>query len=121
MNQISIREYFPSTFRKVNINGNVSFEDELVIDGEFYGNLTGNSSSNLVVTPHAIVEGNISCHVAIIRGYVKGTIKAFHVIVEDTGAIKGNLTCTKLFVNLGAKLDCSIHTTWEKEADDTKS
>lgn len=88
----SLRTMFPefrNTYTYIStamtIHGDVDAEQNLVIDGKMFGNISSNKRVSLGTT--ACFEGTIVCQSAMISGNIKGCIKASESITVKTPAI----------------------------------
>lgn len=83
------------------IEGNVSAEGDLLIEGVVKGDVT--TKTKLVVGHNAIIEGNILAQHAEIAGRVQGTVKALGLLViNSTGTILGDVITKDLNVESGS-------------------
>ena len=84
------------------INGDVSTEGDVRIDGKVVGNVT--SKSKTVVGATGIIEGDILCQNAYIDGRVNGNIEVTDLLIlSKTALVVGNIKIKKLVVEEGAK------------------
>jgi cytoskeletal protein CcmA (bactofilin family) len=76
------------------IGSGTSIVGNIVCDGpaQFYGHIEGEvRGSELLVGEGAEVVGNVIAQEVIIRGRVKGTIRAVRVKLQATGAVEGDI------------------------------
>jgi cytoskeletal protein CcmA (bactofilin family) len=84
------------------INGDVSTEGDVRIDGKVVGNVT--SKSKAVVGATGVIEGDILCQNAYIDGRVNGNIEVTELLIlSKTALVVGNIKIKKLVVEEGAK------------------
>jgi cytoskeletal protein CcmA (bactofilin family) len=84
------------------INGDVSTEGDVRIDGKVNGNVT--SKSKTVVGTTGVIEGDILCQNAYIDGRVNGNIEVTELLIlSKTALVVGNIKIKKLVVEEGAK------------------
>ena len=84
------------------INGDVSTEGDVRIDGKVVGNVT--SKSKTVVGATGVIEGDILCQNAYIDGRVNGNIEVTELLIlSKTALVVGNIKIKKLVVEEGAK------------------
>ena len=84
------------------INGDVSTEGDVRIDGKVIGNVT--SKSKAVVGVTGVIEGDILCQNAYIDGRVNGNIEVTELLIlSKTAHVIGNIKIKKLVVEEGAK------------------
>lgn len=83
------------------IEGNVTTEGDLTIEGIVKGDVT--TKKKLVVGSHAVIEGNILSQHAEIAGRVQGTVKALGLLViNSSGTILGDVITKDLNVESGS-------------------
>src|SRR5690349_4511492 len=70
------------------ITGDLEGEGELEIEGQVIGNVR---CKHLVVGAKANLEGNISADQVVIRGKVKGTIRANYVILQHGARVDSEI------------------------------
>lgn len=93
------------------INGDVSTEGDVRIDGKVTGNVS--SRSKVVVGVPGIIEGNIVCQNAYIDGKVTGNLEVAELLIlSSTAQIFGDIKMKKLVVQEGARFNgkCSMAT-----------
>jgi len=76
------------------IGSGTSIVGNIVCDGpaQFYGHIEGEvRGSDLLIGEGAEVVGNVIAQEVIIRGRVKGTIRAVRVKLQATGAVEGDI------------------------------
>ena len=91
------------------IEGNVESSDNLRIEGKLKG--TVKSKSKIVLSPSAVVEGDIFARNAEIQGKVKGKIEVTDLLILGDGCkVNGDIITNKLEVRDGASFngDCSM-------------
>jgi cytoskeletal protein CcmA (bactofilin family) len=91
------------------INGDVSTEGDVRIDGKVRGNVT--SKAKTVVGATGIIEGDIYCQNAYIDGRVTGNIEVTELLIlSKTAHVVGDIKIKKLVVEEGAKFTgtCSM-------------
>lgn len=91
------------------INGNVSTEGDIRIDGKVNGTVTSKAKVVLGIT--GVVEGDILCQNAYIDGRVNGNMEVSELLfLSKTAHITGDLKIKKLVVEEGAKFNgkCSM-------------
>ena len=93
-----------------NINGDLSTDDDLRIDGIVNGNIKSNK--RIIIGTTATINGNISANTIEINGTVKGNIVASEILIlKETAILEGDISVTKLSINTGAKFNgkCSMN------------
>lgn len=91
------------------INGDVSTEGDIRIDGKVTGNVS--CKAKVVVGGTGIIEGDIVCQNAYIDGKVNGTIEVSELLIlSKTANLSGDIKIKKLVVEEGAKFTgrCSM-------------
>ena len=76
------------------IGSGTSIVGNIVCDGpaQFYGHIEGEvRGSELLIGEGAEVVGNVIAQEVIIRGRIKGTIRAVRVKLQATGAVEGDI------------------------------
>ena len=112
MQHNKILEFNPSIFSKISINGRVTFEDILIIEGDFNGNIEGKDKSILTISKGSSVEGSVHAYEVNVEGFFKGKIFAQIVHIHPNGSCNGEITCSQLTVHDNAKMDSKIQTVW---------
>jgi cytoskeletal protein CcmA (bactofilin family) len=81
------------------ITGNLESEGEVQVDGHIRGDIC---CAHLTVGRDAIVDGNITADEVIVRGRVKGMIRANRVILQDCAHVESEIFHKKLAIEEGA-------------------
>jgi cytoskeletal protein CcmA (bactofilin family) len=84
------------------ITGNLESQGDLRVEGQISGDIR---CANLVIGRDAAVSGDIVAEEAVVRGKVKGTIRANRVILQDTACVESTIYHKVLSVNEGASFD----------------
>ena len=88
------------------IEGEISSDGDIRIDGRVKGTIT--SKSKVVVGSTGSVDGDIVCENADISGKVFGTIESEELLFLKASAyVEGDITTTKFVVESGAKFNGS--------------
>ena len=83
------------------INGNITSQGEVRIDGELVGNIIAHAK--VVVGPTGSIFGDIVCENADISGKVEGTIKVKELLqLKESAGISGDIESNKMVVEAGA-------------------
>jgi cytoskeletal protein CcmA (bactofilin family) len=86
------------------VDGQLQFEGPVEIEGTYKGAIK--TSDTLKIGEHAVIEANITCGSAIVKGQVTGNIVARDFITLQTGArVKGDITAPALSMEKGATFD----------------
>jgi cytoskeletal protein CcmA (bactofilin family) len=91
------------------INGDVSTEGDIRIDGKVTGTVT--SKAKVVLGATGVVEGDIICQNAYIDGRVNGNLEVAELLLlSKTACVNGDIKIKKLVVEEGAKFNgkCSM-------------
>lgn len=84
------------------ITGNLESQGDVRVEGQIAGDIR---CANLVVGRDATVSGDIVAEEAIVRGKVKGTIRANRVILQDTACVESAIYHKVLSINEGASFE----------------
>ena len=84
------------------INGNLQSERDVQVDGELNGDIR---CSQLIVSRDATINGNIVADEVVVRGKVKGVIRAGQVMLQDTAQVESDIFHKSLIVEEGACFD----------------
>lgn len=91
---------------KTRIEGNLQFEGGLRVDGRVHGNLHGAQNSLLLVSEHALLEGDIRSAQAIINGQINGTLNvAERLELQPKARIVGDVHYHTLEMHPGAVIE----------------
>ncbi len=89
---------------KVQIKGRVTGAEAVLIAGQVQGSIDV-ESEQVVVAPGGRVQANINALMVSIQGAVRGDVNgARRVELRKAGALEGNLTTARIFIEEGAKL-----------------
>lgn len=94
--------------------GNLESERDVQLEGEFRGDIT---CPQLIVSRDATLLGNVIAEEVVIRGKVKGSIRATQVMLQDTARVESEIFHTSLVVEQGAQFDGESHRT-DRAVDD---
>ncbi|MEE4173416.1 MAG: polymer-forming cytoskeletal protein [Xanthomonadales bacterium] len=93
---------------RIKINGDVSGEENLVIEGRVEGSVHL-KEYRVDVGPSGIVKANIDAKVVKIDGTVQGDVVASEMAtISRTGNVRGNITAPRMTLEDGAKFKGSI-------------
>jgi cytoskeletal protein CcmA (bactofilin family) len=81
------------------ITGNLQSEGEVQVDGQIHGDIR---CAHLTVGRDALVNGNITAEEVVVRGRVKGVIRANRVILQDSAQVESEIFHKKLSIEEGA-------------------
>lgn len=86
------------------INGDVSTEGDIRVDGKVTGTVT--SKAKVVVGNTGLIEGDVVCQNAYIDGRVNGNITVGDLLIlSKTAFVEGDIRVKKLVVEEGAKFN----------------
>jgi cytoskeletal protein CcmA (bactofilin family) len=84
------------------ITGNLESQGDVRVEGQISGDIR---CANLLIGRDATVSGEIVAEEAVVRGRVRGTIRANRVILEDTACVESAIYHKVLSVDEGASFD----------------
>lgn len=84
------------------VQGNITCEGELQIDGKVTGDLMVNV---LIIGQNGTVNGNIKAHQILIKGMVDGSIDADQVMLETSAKVHGDILHDTLSIDAGALIE----------------
>jgi len=88
----------------IDFSGILHFEKPFLIQGNVSGEIS--AKGLLVVDGDAIVNANIDAPRVVIRGFVKGDVKAAEKVeVTVTGKLEGNITAPEIYMESGCKFN----------------
>jgi len=94
--------------RGVEVSGDVLFEDTLQVEGKVTGKLISESGS-LMIEETGEILADIDVSVCVIRGELKGNVKArSRVEIYKTARVQGDITTPLLLVEEGAQVSGAI-------------
>jgi cytoskeletal protein CcmA (bactofilin family) len=83
----------------LNITGDLQSEGEVQVDGQIKGDIR---CAHLTVGKDAMIVGNITADEVVVRGRVKGVIRANRVILQDSSRVESEIFHKKLAIEEGA-------------------
>lgn len=83
----------------LSINGDLESEGDVIVNGRVCGNIT---CKTLIVGADASIKGGILADQAVIRGKIKGIIRAGNVRIESAARIEGDIYHSTLSLEEGA-------------------
>jgi cytoskeletal protein CcmA (bactofilin family) len=94
----------------VSIKGEIKGSEDLTIDGQVEGKIDL-PDHMLTIGPNATVVADITAKIVTVFGSVIGTVVARETAdVRKTASLEGSLTCGRLAVQEGAKINGKIET-----------
>jgi len=92
----------------IQINGDLSGEEDLIIQGKVQGTIQLKEKS-LTVGSKGQVDANVLAHTVIVEGQVKGDLYgAERVAIRKTGDVEGNIVSPKVSLEEGCRFKGSI-------------
>lgn len=99
-NKISIIEIDTLIGNSTSIEGNLTSEKDIRIDGIFKGNI--NSQSKVIIGERASVIGDIYAYNIIIYGVVEGNIKGEGLLeIMESGVLRGDIEVKRMAIREG--------------------
>ncbi len=83
----------------LNIDGNLTTEGEVQVDGKINGNIR---CAHLTVGREAVILGDITAEEIVVRGKVTGIIRGNRVILQDGAQVESEIFQAKLTIEEGA-------------------
>jgi cytoskeletal protein CcmA (bactofilin family) len=100
----------------IRINGEISGDDDLYIDGQAEGQFHF-QQSKVIVGPNGKVQANIEAREIVIEGTVKGDLKASAgVQLGGSSHVQGSLTTPRIAIDDGARLRGKVEMTRATDA-----
>jgi cytoskeletal protein CcmA (bactofilin family) len=84
------------------ITGNLESQGDVRVEGQVAGDI---HCANLIIGRDATVSGDIVAEEAIVRGRVKGTIRANRVVLQDTACVESAIYHKMLSIDEGASFE----------------
>lgn len=84
------------------ITGNLQSEGEVQVDGKINGDIR---CAHLTVGKEASIVGNITAEEVVVRGKVKGVIRANRVILQDSARVESEIFHKRFSIEEGAIFD----------------
>jgi cytoskeletal protein CcmA (bactofilin family) len=84
------------------ITGNLQSEGEVQVDGKINGDIR---CAHLTVGKEASIVGNVTADEVVVRGRVKGVIRANRVILQDSARVESQVFHKRLAIEEGAIFD----------------
>lgn len=92
----------------IQINGDLSGEEDLIIQGKVQGTIQLKEKS-LTVGAQGRVDANVLAHTVIVEGQVNGDLYGSErVAIRKTGNVNGNIVSTKVSLEEGCRFKGSI-------------
>ena len=93
------------------LNGNITFHDQLIVDGLIVGDIFAepDSSAMLTVSRTAIIKGHIQAPHVYINGTVEGSIRADKILMLGSKTnITGDIVYNSVQVEKGAQINGNL-------------
>ena len=92
----------------IKLEGVITGEDDVMLQGRVKGRIDL-PNNTVTVGVEGFLEGDVMAQVVIVEGAVKGNIRARErVILHQTAQLIGNITCDRVSIEEGAKVNGSI-------------
>lgn len=102
-NTLALNSLVKGTF----VEGTVSSESDIRIDGSIKGTLT--CKAKVILGPTGIIEGEIKCANAVIEGKFQGTLYVEELLqIRETAEVTGDVYTNKLNVQPGANFNGAV-------------
>jgi cytoskeletal protein CcmA (bactofilin family) len=88
------------------ITGNLQSDRDVQVDGQITGDV---HCSHLTVSKDGTINGNIVAEEVVIRGKVKGTIRALQIVLQDSAHVESEIFHNSLIIEQGAVFDGQSH------------
>lgn len=88
------------------IVGDLRTDGDVQVDGQVCGDIR---CAQLIVGPDATITGDVRAEEAVVRGRVKGTIRATRIILQDSARVESDIFYGRLTVDEGASFDGHSH------------
>jgi len=85
--------------KDVNINGDLETDGDVQVEGQISGNI---SCAHLTIGSNGTVNGDIKAQEVVIRGKVKGAIRANRVILQQGSHVGGDISYDRMVMEEGA-------------------
>lgn len=90
-----------SLVKGTKVEGTISSENDIRIDGTIIGTLT--CKAKVIIGPSGVIEGDVKCENAVIEGRFEGNIQVNQLLtVKETAEVHGDVKTNKLLVQSGA-------------------
>ena len=97
-----------SLVKGTSLEGSISCDNDIRIDGSIKGNL--NCQSKVIIGPSGFVDGQIICENALIEGKIVGDLTVRGLLhIRETADITGDIVTSKLIVDPGAIINVSCN------------
>lgn len=101
------------------VEGTISSENDIRIDGAIKGQLT--CKAKVIIGPTGLIEGEIDCNSAVIEGRFEGTLRIADVLtIKEKARVTGEIHANKLIVQPGAVINGSFDMGKMETLDDEK-
>ena len=95
-----------SLVKGTKIEGTVTSENDIRIDGTIEGTLT--CKAKVIVGPSGVIKGDVKCENAVIEGRFEGNISVAQLLsVKESAEVHGDVVTNKLSVQPGATFNVS--------------
>ena len=106
--RVSVDKFSSLISDNLTLNGDLEFEGGLKISGKVRGNVRHKpgSASLLALSAGGSIEGNVSCHDALIDGSIVGDLVVEHLLeLHSNARVRGNISYRQLSMENGALVE----------------
>jgi cytoskeletal protein CcmA (bactofilin family) len=105
----------------MHIRGDISGAEDLLIDGTIEGTIQL-GKRKLTVGTAAKITADINAREVVVKGYVKGSVRATgRIEIKKSGSVIGDLTTAQIMIEDGANFKGSIEIERETKKEPDKS
>jgi cytoskeletal protein CcmA (bactofilin family) len=102
------------------IKGEIRGREDLYVDGEVQGSIHL-VDGRVTVGPHGKISADVDAREIIVRGIVKGSLRARErVEVGRTGDIRGDITTLRFAIEEGAQIHSKVEITREEDSRNSR-
>lgn len=88
--------------------GELSGNENLVIEGQFQGNIHLHNS-DIIIAPSGNIKGEIRARNVTIKGKVEGPVfSSGKILIDEKGQLVGNITASRVSIQEGAQFKGSV-------------
>ena len=103
------------------IKGEIRGREDLYIDGEVQGTIHL-SEGRVTVGPHGKISADVDAREVIVRGKVKGAVRARErVEIGRTGEIRGDIVTVRIAIEEGAQIHSKVEITRAEDSSSGRS
>lgn len=104
--------------RDMTITGDMQTEGVVKVEGRVNGNI--HATSQVIVSPGAMIEGDLHTKEAVVAGEIKGTIRAAERIeLQATALVRGDIYTPRISVIEGGRVSGEVNMTGDVNREPT--